>query len=100
MCELRNRDTSAPSPTVTRSSGKPMNLRTHPDAWTTETASIGEPLLRSEDPKLVRGEGRYTDDLQLDRQAFCVVVRSRVAHGVIRDIRTDAARKMPGVLAV
>jgi len=77
-----------------------MNLRTHPDAWTTETASIGEPLLRSEDPKLVRGEGRYTDDLQLDRQAFCVVVRSRVAHGVIRDIRTDAARKMPGVLAV
>ena len=77
-----------------------MNLRTHPDAWTTETAAIGEPLLRSEDPKLVRGEGRYTDDLQLERQAHCVVVRSRVAHGVIGAIRTDAARKMPGVLAV
>src|SRR5215472_5529794 len=77
-----------------------MNLHNHPNAWTSELAAIGEPLLRSEDPKLLRGDGRYTDDLHLERQAYCVMVRSRHAHGVIRSIATDTARQMPGVLAV
>jgi len=77
-----------------------MNLHNHPNAWTSGLAAIGEPLLRSEDPKLLRGDGRYTDDLHLERQAYCVMVRSRHAHGVIRSIATDAARQMPGVLAV
>src|SRR5215813_10849644 len=77
-----------------------MNLHNDPNAWTSEIAAIGEPRLRSEDPTLVRGEGRYTDDLRLERQAYCVMVRSRYAHGTIRAIATDAARKMPGVLAV
>src|SRR5260370_9535530 len=77
-----------------------MTLRDDPHAWTPRTAAIGEPLLRSEDPKLVRGEGRYTDDISLPGQAFCAMVRSRHAHGVIRAINTDAARAMPGVLAV
>jgi aerobic carbon-monoxide dehydrogenase large subunit len=77
-----------------------MNLRNDPKAWTSEIAAIGEPLLRSEDPKLVRGEGRYTDDIALPNQAYCVMVRSRHAHGVIRAIETDAARTMPGVVAV
>ena len=31
-------------------------------------------------PKLVRGEGRYTDDLNLPNQAYCVMVRSQVAN--------------------
>ena len=56
--------------------------------------------MRSEDPKLLRGEGRYTDDLALPGQAYCVMVRSRYGHGVIRSIKPDAARAMPGVLAV
>ncbi len=77
-----------------------MNFHNDPTAFSTRIAAIGEPLLRSEDPKLLRGEGRYTDDLQLPGQAYCVMVRSRYAHGVIRSINTDAARKMPGVLAV
>jgi aerobic carbon-monoxide dehydrogenase large subunit len=78
-----------------------MNLREDPKAWTShDLAAIGEPLLRSEDPKLVRGEGRYTDDLRLANQAYCVMVRSRNGHGVIRAIATGAAHKMPGVLAV
>jgi carbon-monoxide dehydrogenase large subunit len=77
-----------------------MNLHNDPHAWTSETAAIGAPLLRSEDPRLVRGEGRYTDDLRLDGQAYCVVVRSRHAHGIIKSIATEAARNMPGVLAV
>jgi aerobic carbon-monoxide dehydrogenase large subunit len=49
---------------------------------------------------LLRGQGRYTDDVSLPGQAHAVMVRSRDAHGIIRAIRTDAARKMPGVLAV
>jgi carbon-monoxide dehydrogenase large subunit len=77
-----------------------MNLHNDPTTWTSEIAAIGEPALRSEDPRLLRGEGRYTDDLQAAGQAYCVMVRSRIAHGVIRAIKTDAARTMPGVLAV
>src|SRR6476661_5122781 len=61
---------------------------------------IGQPVRRTEDPKLVRGEGRYTDDVNLPGQAYAVMVRSTVAHGVIRGIDTAAAKEMPGVLAV
>ena len=76
------------------------------DDQTTETAlsltkfGIGQPVRRSEDPKLVRGEGRYTDDISVPGQAYAVMVRSSVAHGVIRGIDTAAAKAMPGVLAV
>ena len=62
--------------------------------------AVGQPVSRTEDPVLLRGEGRYTDDLNLPGQAYAVVVRSRVAHGVLRGIDTTAARAMPGVLAV
>ncbi|MBX9943638.1 MAG: xanthine dehydrogenase family protein molybdopterin-binding subunit [Reyranella sp.] len=61
---------------------------------------IGQPVPRREDPTLLRGQGRYSDDIQLERQVHAVMVRSQVAHGVIRGIATDAARKMPGVLGV
>ncbi len=76
------------------------------DDQTTETAlsltkfGIGQPVRRSEDPKLVRGEGRYTDDISVPGQAYAVMVRSSVAHGVIRGIDTTAAKTMPGMLAV
>ena len=60
--------------------------------------AIGQPVPRSEDPVLVRGEGRYTDDINLPGQAYAVIVRSHYAHGVIRGIDTAAARAMPGVL--
>jgi carbon-monoxide dehydrogenase large subunit len=61
---------------------------------------IGQPVLRTEDPMLVRGEGRYTDDLNLKGQAYAVIVRSRDAHGIIKKISTDVARGMPGILGV
>ncbi len=61
---------------------------------------IGQPVRRTEDPTLVRGHGRYTDDVDLDGQAHAVIVRSREPHGVIRGIDTTAAKAMPGVLAV
>jgi carbon-monoxide dehydrogenase large subunit len=62
--------------------------------------AIGQPVSRKEDPVLLRGEGRYTDDLNLPGQLFAFVVRSRVAHGHLRGIDTATARAMPGVHAI
>ncbi len=76
------------------------------DDRTTETAlsltkfGVGQPVRRSEDPTLVRGQGCYTDDVSRPKQAYAVMVRSRDAHGVIRSIDVTAAKAMPGVLAV
>jgi aerobic carbon-monoxide dehydrogenase large subunit len=65
-----------------------------------EKFAIGQPVPRCEDPVLLRGEGRYADDISLPGQAYAVMVRSHIAHGIIRGIDTAAARAMPGVLAV
>ena len=62
--------------------------------------AIGQPVSRKEDPVLLRGEGRYSDDLSLPGQAYGVIVRSRHAHGILRAIDADAARAMPGVLGI
>src|SRR5580704_6193534 len=60
--------------------------------------AIGQPVPRSEDPVLVSGKGRFTDDFNLPGQAYCAIVRSHYAHGIIRGIDTAAARGVPGVL--
>ena len=63
--------------------------------------AIGQSVPRSEDPMLVRGQGRYTDDVSLPGQAYAVMVRSRNAHGIIRaHRRSKPRRQMPGVLGV
>jgi carbon-monoxide dehydrogenase large subunit len=77
-----------------------MNLQNDPNTWAVTKFAIGQPVLRSEDPVLVRGEGRFTDDVCVPGQAYAVIVRSRDPHGIIRGIGTQAARKMPGVLGV
>jgi aerobic carbon-monoxide dehydrogenase large subunit len=61
---------------------------------------IGQPVPRKEDPTLLRGEGRYSDDLNLAGQAYAVMVRSRIGHGTIRGVDAAEARAMPGVLGV
>jgi carbon-monoxide dehydrogenase large subunit len=65
-----------------------------------EKFAVGQSVPRSEDPMLLRGQGRYTDDVNLPGQAYAVMVRSRNGHGIIRAIDTEAARKMPGVLGI
>ena len=55
---------------------------------------------RNEDPILLRGRGRYTDDLSLPGQAYGVIVRSLYAHGIINGIDTEEASQMPGVLGI
>lgn len=61
---------------------------------------IGQPVPRNEDPMLLHGEGRYTDDFNLPGQASAVMVRSGYAHGVINGIDTEEASRMPGVLGI
>ncbi len=63
-------------------------------------ATIGRPLTRKEDLRLLTGAGRFSDDVSLPGQAYAVFVRSPHAHARIRAIDTVAARSMPGVLAV
>jgi carbon-monoxide dehydrogenase large subunit len=77
-----------------------MDARDTAHDWSLQQFGIGQPVPRSEDPKLLRGEGRYTDDINLPGQAYAVIVRSRVAHGVLRNVDITEVRAMPGVLAV
>ena len=62
--------------------------------------ALGQPVPRFEDPRLLRGGGRYVDDMVLPRMVFGHVLRSPHAHARIRSIDTRAAKQMPGVLAV
>ena len=62
--------------------------------------AIGQGVSRFEDPRLVRGDGRYTDDIKLPGLAHSVVLRSPHAHAKIKSIDTAAAKSAPGVLAV
>ncbi len=77
-----------------------MDERTAENALSLTKFGVGQPVRRSEDPILVRGQGRYADDVSRPGQAYAVMVRSREAHGVIKSIDTAAAQAMPGVLAV
>ena len=61
---------------------------------------IGQPLLRREDLRFVRGHGRYVDDVALPGVAWCAFVRSPHAHAAIHRIDCAAARSGRGVLLV
>ena len=60
----------------------------------------GQAVRRIEDPALVQGQGRFTDDVAPAGQVFVRFVRSPVAHGTLNSVDTAAALAMPGVLAV
>src|SRR5947209_1310973 len=62
--------------------------------------ALGQAVPRFEDPRLLRGGGRYVDDMVLPRMAFGHVLRSPHANARIRSIDTISAKAAPGVLAV
>ena len=67
----------------------------------TETTDVlGAPLTRREDQRFITGKGRYLDDIQLAGTTHLAILRSPYAHANIRSVKTDAAKAMPGVLAV
>jgi carbon-monoxide dehydrogenase large subunit len=61
---------------------------------------IGAPVLRREDLRLLRGKGRYSDDVNLEGQCYAVMVRSPHAHAEIGRIDIKAALAAAGVIAV
>jgi carbon-monoxide dehydrogenase large subunit len=61
---------------------------------------IGARIPRKEDYRFLTGAGQYTDDVTLPNQTYAAFVRSPHAHARIKGIRTDSARRAPGVLAV
>ncbi|MBI4277620.1 MAG: xanthine dehydrogenase family protein molybdopterin-binding subunit, partial [Armatimonadetes bacterium] len=63
-------------------------------------ALIGSPVRRREDPRLLRGQGRYVADIVLPNQLSAALVRSPHAHARIAGIDVSRARAMTGVLAV
>src|ERR1700745_2819810 len=61
---------------------------------------IGQSVRRREDPRLLTGRGRYVDDVIVPGMLHAAFVRSTVAHGQLRGVDTEAARALPGVVAV
>ena len=57
-------------------------------------------MLRKEDPRLIRGQGNFVDDVQLPGMLHLAILRSPVAHARIKSIDTSAAAALPGVVAV
>ncbi|WP_046865650.1 xanthine dehydrogenase family protein molybdopterin-binding subunit [Microvirga massiliensis] len=77
-----------------------MNKEFRADELALQRFGIGQAVPRSEDPRLIRGGGCYSDDVSLPSQVHGVFVRSPHAHGIIQGLDASAAREMPGVLAV
>ncbi len=61
---------------------------------------MGHSMKRKEDPRFIRGQGNYVDDIQLPGMLYMDIVRSPHAHAKIKSINSEAALKIPGVLAV
>lgn len=61
---------------------------------------IGQSFKRVEDPRLITGEGRYVDDVQLPRMCYAAILRSPYAHARIRNIDASKALQTPGVVTV
>jgi len=64
------------------------------------STGIGQPVRRKEDARLVVGAGKFSDDVDLPRQARAFVLRSNHPHARIRSIATEGAKALKGVLAV
>ena len=65
-----------------------------------EICGMGHSMKRKEDPRFIRGEGRYVDDIKLPGMVYMDIVRTPYAHAKILNIDTEAALKVPGVIAV
>src|SRR5512147_1773267 len=73
----------------------PRELRTSP-----EIGGMGHSKKRKEDPRFIRGQGEYIEDVSLPGMLWMDIVRSPYAHAKIKSIDASEALKIPGVLAV
>lgn len=67
---------------------------------TTRPRYFGRGVKRREDPKYLRGQGRYTDDLQLSGMLHAMLLRSPYAHASIKQIDLEVALHLPGVVTI
>ena len=72
-----------------------MELKT-----TAAVCGMGHSMKRKEDPRFIRGQGHYVDDIKLPGMVHLDIVRSPYAHARIKAIHTEKALAIPGVLAV
>src|SRR5438552_7512953 len=61
---------------------------------------FGASVRRTEDPRFLRGEGRYVDDIKLPRLLHAAFVRSPHGHARVLSVKTEAARQLSGVAHV
>jgi carbon-monoxide dehydrogenase large subunit len=61
---------------------------------------VGKSIKRLEDPRLITGQAQYLEDMTVDGMADLVFVRSPYPHARITSLDAEAARNLPGVLAV
>src|ERR1700739_7084 len=65
-----------------------------------EISGMGHSMKRKEDSRFLQGRGNYVDDVNLPHMVYGQMVRSPYAHARIKSINTEAAKKLPGVLAI
>jgi carbon-monoxide dehydrogenase large subunit len=83
--------------------GASANVPTTDDVRISTPAKVcgmGHRMKRKEDPRFIRGKGRYVDDVKLPHMVYMDIVRSPYAHAKILKIDASAALATPGVLAV
>ncbi len=69
-------------------------------ATTQEIGGIGHSVKRKEDARLIRGKGRYFDDITLPGMLHMEILRSPYAHAELKSIDTSRAEELDGVVAV
>jgi carbon-monoxide dehydrogenase large subunit len=62
--------------------------------------SVGARVHRAEDPRLLKGQGRYVDDVELPGMLHAAFLRSSVPHARLLSVDVSAALEAPGVVAV
>ena len=64
------------------------------------TSIFGSVVFRTEDPRFIRGRGRYTDNVDAEGALDASFVRSMMAHARVLHVDVSASAHMPGVAAV
>jgi carbon-monoxide dehydrogenase large subunit len=61
---------------------------------------VGARILRNEDPRFLRGQGHFLDDIELPQMVHCAFLRSTFPHARVRSVDVSQAKVAPGVLGV
>ena len=65
-----------------------------------EIGGMGHSVKRKEDPRFIRGQGNFVDDVVVPDMLFMQIVRSPYAYAKIKSINTEKTLEIPGVVAV